>query len=42
MLKTIIIGSRILVQGIFVRELEDGLIAVRVGKQEFHGRPVAA
>ncbi|MEO1420718.1 MAG: hypothetical protein AAFU66_07180 [Pseudomonadota bacterium] len=42
MLKTIVIGSCVSVQGVFVRQLENGLIAVRVGQQVFHGRPVAA
>ena len=42
MLKTILIGSCVSVQGIFVRNLADGRIVVRVDKQIFQGRPVAA
>lgn len=41
MLRTIIIGSCISVQGIFVRKLQDGLVAVRVGNKVFSGTPVA-
>ncbi|MDG1738359.1 MAG: hypothetical protein P8L68_11145 [Paracoccaceae bacterium] len=41
MLKTIITGSRSLVQGILVRTLEDGQIAVRIGKRIYVGTPVA-
>lgn len=40
MLRTIIIGSCVSVQGTFVRTLENGLIAVRVGSQIFTGHPV--
>ena len=42
MLKTILIGSCVSVQGIFIRDLADGRIVVRVGKRVFQGRPVAA
>jgi hypothetical protein len=42
MLRTIIVGSCVSVQGIFVRELEGGRIAVRVGKQIFKGLPISA
>ena len=41
MLRTIILGSCVLVQGVFVRTLADGNIAVRVGDRVFAGRPVA-
>jgi hypothetical protein len=41
MLKTILIGSCVSVQGIFVRTLADGRIVVRVGERIFQGRPVA-
>jgi len=41
MLKTIITGSRSLVQGILVRTLEDGKIAVRIGTRVYVGMPVA-
>ena len=40
MIRTIILSSRISVQGIFVQALADGRIAVRVGKDLFYGRPV--
>jgi hypothetical protein len=40
MLKTILMGSCVLVQGIFVKKLSDGSIAVRVGDQVFEGKPV--
>ncbi len=41
MLKTIIIGSCVSVQGTFVKALPDGRIAVQVGDKTFTGRPVA-
>jgi hypothetical protein len=41
MLKTILIGSCVSVQGVFVRALPDGRIAVRVGGKVFAGRPVS-
>lgn len=40
MLQTITIGSRILIQGVFVKVLESGLTQVRVGTRLFTGRPV--
>lgn len=40
MVKTITVGSHISVQGMYVRDLADGRIVVRVGQQEFAGRPV--
>ena len=42
MLKTILIGSCVLVQGVFVKKLADGQIAVKVGDQVFQGKPVVA
>ena len=41
MLKTIITGSRILVQGILVSTFEDGMVAVRIGKRVYVGTPVS-
>lgn len=40
MIRTILLSSRVSVQGYFVQALEDGRIAVRVGKQLFFGKPV--
>jgi len=42
MLRTIILGSCVSVQGVFVRQLQNGKVLVRVGKQLYAGRPVAA
>ncbi|MGB0901121.1 hypothetical protein [Halocynthiibacter sp.] len=42
MLRTILMGSCISVQGTFVRSLTDGRIVVRVGNQDYKGTPVAA
>lgn len=41
MIRTIIIGSCVSVQGLFVRALSDGRIAVRDGERTFVGLPVA-
>ncbi len=41
MLRTIVIGSCVSVQGVFVRELANGLVEVRVGDRIFTGYPVA-
>lgn len=41
MLKTILVGSCVSVQGIFVRKLEDGKIVVRVGDRLYQGMPVS-
>lgn len=41
MLKTITIGSYISVQGVFLRALEDGKIAVGVDGRTFVGKPVS-
>ncbi len=40
MIRTIEIGSCVLIQGILVRDLQNGHVAVRVGDQTFVGRPV--
>jgi hypothetical protein len=42
MVKTITVGSCVSIQGMFVRALADGRIVVRVGQEEFAGRPVTA
>lgn len=41
MIRTIIIGSCVSVQGIFLRAFADGRIAVRDGDRTFCGFPVA-
>ncbi len=41
MLRTIILGSAVSVQGTFVRELPDGRIAVKVDNTVFAGQPVS-
>ena len=41
MIKTILIGTCISVQGTFVKSLQNGKIAVRVGQKVFEGTPVA-
>jgi len=40
MLRTITVSSCVSVQGVFVRSLPDGRIAVRVGRTVYEGRPV--
>ena len=40
MLRTIMIGSCVSIQGIFLRCLPDGRIAIRVDTREYLGRPV--
>jgi hypothetical protein len=42
MLRTIILGSCTLVQGVFVRQFDDGRIAIRVGRTIFRGFPVGS
>ena len=42
MLRTILIGSCVSVQGTFVRALANGMIVVRVGDKVFSGRPTSA
>jgi len=41
-LKTIILGSCVSVQGVFVRQLTNGRILVRVGKRLYEGLPVGS
>jgi hypothetical protein len=40
MLRTITIGSSVYIQGTFLKEFEDGQIAVKVYEGTFVGRPV--
>jgi hypothetical protein len=40
MLRTIVLGSAVSVQGTFVRELPDGRIVVKVDDTIFSGKPV--
>ncbi len=40
MLRTIVIGSCVQVQGIFEKELTDGRIQIRVGDRLFEGQPI--
>ena len=42
MLRTIILGSCVSVQGTFVRNLTNGKVLVRVGKRLYEGMPVAS
>ncbi|MGB7319516.1 MAG: hypothetical protein WBC85_16250 [Planktotalea sp.] len=42
MLRTIIMGTCVQVQGTFVRALADGRIIVSIGERNFAGRPVSA
>lgn len=42
MVKTITVGNYISVQGMYVRDLSDGRMVIRIGQQEFTGRPVSA
>ena len=42
MYKTIMMGSCVAVQGLFVRALKNGRIAIKVGSKEFIGWPVEA
>ncbi len=42
MVRTIILGSCVSVQGIFVRALSNGKIAVRVDNKVYEGKPVNA
>ncbi len=41
MIRTIQIGSCVQVQGLFVCQLEDGKIVVRVDERTFTGKPVS-
>jgi hypothetical protein len=40
MLRTIILGSCVSVQGTFIKQLADGKIIVKVGERLFKGMPV--
>lgn len=40
MLRTITIGTTVSVQGIFVRDMPDGRIAIKVDKDIYTGKPV--
>ncbi|MFD3188858.1 hypothetical protein ACFMPD_01125 [Sedimentitalea sp. HM32M-2] len=40
MLRTIIVGTCVFIQGKFVRSLPDGRIAILVGSTEYRGQPV--
>jgi len=40
MVRTIILGSCVSVQGLFVRNLTNGKIAVRVDNKIYEGKPV--
>ncbi|MCK0140198.1 hypothetical protein [Aliiroseovarius sp. F47248L] len=40
MLRTIVLGSCVMVQGQYVRDLSDGRIVVQVEDRLFSGRPV--
>ncbi|MEM6886641.1 MAG: hypothetical protein AAF636_00740 [Pseudomonadota bacterium] len=40
MLRTIIVGSAVTIQGLFVRALPDGRIVVRVDEKNYAGTPV--
>ncbi|KKM00063.1 hypothetical protein LCGC14_1808200 [marine sediment metagenome] len=40
MLRTITIGSTVSIQGVFVRDLPDGRIAVQVDSEVFSGKPI--
>lgn len=40
MVRTITLGSCVSVQGIYIRDLPEGRVLVRVGEHEFAGRPI--
>jgi hypothetical protein len=42
MIRTIVIGSCVSVQGLFVRALDNGRIVVSVGNRLFEGAPVSS
>lgn len=42
MIRTIVIGSCMFVQGFFERQVANGNIIVRVGSKTYEGRPVNA
>ena len=41
MLRTIQIGTCVSVQGLVVRQLDDGRVVIRVGEKTFEGVPLA-
>ncbi|WP_281352603.1 hypothetical protein [Marivivens donghaensis] len=41
MLRTIVVGSCVSVQGLFVKALENGRIVVEVNGRQFAGTPIA-
>jgi hypothetical protein len=41
MLKTIALGTSVLIQGIYVRTLPDGRMTVRVDGEFYSGKPVS-
>ncbi len=41
MLRTVSIGTTILIQGLFVRTLANGKVVVAVGSREYQGTPVS-
>ncbi|EAR53015.1 hypothetical protein OG2516_11146 [Oceanicola granulosus HTCC2516] len=41
MLRTILIGTCVSIQGILVRTLANGMLVVRVGDRIYTGRPVS-
>ena len=42
MLRTIVLGSCVSVQGLLVRQLENGHVVIRVGERMYEGQPVVA
>ena len=42
MIRTVTVGKHQWVQGLFVKDLPDGKVVVRVGEREFSGKPIAA
>ncbi|SFS85453.1 hypothetical protein SAMN04488040_2114 [Sulfitobacter marinus] len=42
MLRTITIGTTVSVQGIFVRDMPDGRVSVKVDKEVYVGKPITA
>lgn len=41
MIRTVMIGSSVSIQGLFVKALSNGLIRIRVGDRFYDGFPVA-
>ena len=42
MLRTIVLGSCVSVQGLLVRQFENGRVVIRVGERMYEGQPVVA